>query len=185
MHSKTLAWRLRGRPLPPPEWAKRYELLSFARTFGLHTLVETGTYLGETVATLRRYFRRVVSIELQPTLYGRAAELFDSSENVEIVFGDSAEVLPGILEQLEDPALFWLDGHYSGGETARGTSVTPVLQELRYILGHRVTGHVVLIDDARLFGTDGYPSFSDVESEVLAAQPSRVIVVKDDIIRIF
>jgi hypothetical protein len=55
------------------------------------------------------------------------------------------------VRQLQEPALFWLDGHYSGVDTGKDELDTPVSAELEAILGSPVKGHVILIDDARCF----------------------------------
>ena len=90
-----------------------------------------------------------------------------------------------MLTKLSAPALFWLDGHYSGGATARAELDTPVIAELRAILGHPVKGHVLLIDDAREFvGANGYPTLAAVEEMIRAADPGASYDVRDDIIRV-
>jgi hypothetical protein len=72
-------------------------------------------------------------------------------------------VLPQIVAGLKKPALFWLDGHYSGDQTARGNLDTPVSQELQAILSAEVQGHVILIDDVRCFdGTHDYPHLDEL-----------------------
>ena len=58
--------------------------------------------------------------------------------------------------KLEEPTLFWLDGHYSGGVTARGSKETPILDEVDKILSTKESRHVLIVDDARCFGTDPY-----------------------------
>jgi hypothetical protein len=94
-------------------------------------------------------------------------------------------VLPGVLQQLERPALFWLDGHYSGGITAQADRHTPIVQELIHIFSSASPGHVVLVDDARCFGTDPqYPTLPRLRELVLGLRPDRVITTDDDCIRI-
>jgi hypothetical protein len=70
--------------------------------------------------------------------------------------GDSAAVLPRILDSLDQPTLFWLDAHPCSDRSVRDAPV-PLLAELAAIAGHRVEGHVILIDDMRLMGRAGYP----------------------------
>jgi hypothetical protein len=81
--------------------------------------------------------------------------------------------------------LFWLDGHYSGGITAKGRTDTPVAEELEHILTHPVMGHVVLIDDARCFvGQDHYPTLDELKEMILNKRPDWVFDVENDIIRV-
>ena len=69
----TLArWERRGRPIPPPYTVKRRMITEFARRFNCRTLVETGTFRGDTIWTLRNAFDRLYSIELDAGLYAAA-----------------------------------------------------------------------------------------------------------------
>ncbi len=178
-------WEKSGKLGPPPHLFKELTVKEYARRFSILTLVETGTYLGEMVHASRGEFRRIFSVELDRRLYGRAKEKFARFPHISIIHGDSGEVLPDILATITEPCLFWLDGHYSGGITAKGRSETPIMQELHHILNHSVEDHVVLIDDASLFaGWNGYPSLEELRDLVLRADREKVFEVRDDIIRI-
>ncbi len=107
-----------------------------------------------------------------------------ASGTFRLLQGDSATLLPGVLESLDGPALFWLDGHYMGGESGRGTEDTPVIAEMTALFAHPVRGHVVLIDDARLFdGTGGYPRLDEFTRWVQKQRPGTNVTVDGDIIR--
>ncbi len=188
-------WHARGSPLPPPHPVKRHAVLETARTFSLGTLVETGTFRGDMVAAMRPFFGRIVSIELSATLAAAARRRFAGSPQIEIIEGDSAAALRTVVATLDRPALFWLDGHYSGPGTARGEGDTPVIAELETIYASRqgcgaaALPHAVLIDDARLFGTDpAYPTIEGLR-RLLATLAGgigfvREVEVADDIIRL-
>jgi hypothetical protein len=122
------------------------------------TFIETGTYLGDTLEFLKDSFYELISIELSDEYYVKAIERFKTSPNIKIVHGDSGERLPEILKTIKEPCIFWLDGHYSSGNTARGEIDTPIYKEISAILGSSIKNHTVLIDDARLFfGKNDYP----------------------------
>lgn len=105
--------------------------------------------------------------------------------NVTILQGDSRKRLPQILAQTTQRCLFWLDGHYSGGVTARGAQVTPILNELDAIFKHPVQDHVVLIDDARNFTpANDHPTLNALREYVFARRPDLSFSVEDDIIRL-
>lgn len=179
------AWRRSGSPVPPPHLYKQKLLTSYASRYRLSTLVETGTYLGDMVFSLRKRFKTIISIELSSELCVRAQQRLREFPHVSIIEGDSSEVLPDILDGLKVPTLFWLDGHYSAGNTALGERETPVSAEMEAILNHPVPGHVVLIDDARNFdGTHDYPTLSSLRDYVHGAYPKADFSVKDDVIRI-
>lgn len=157
-------WVRRGRPAPPPHTVKVRNILAFSDLCGARILVETGTFHGATIAATMGYFRRAYSIELDPGLAAAACKRFESDQHVSIIHGDSAEVLPVLLPELPpEPICFWLDGHYSGPGTALGEDATPILKELLVIVSRRGPDNdLVIVDDARSFGCEGYPTFNEL-----------------------
>lgn len=107
-------WETRGRPLPGPGTFKHAVLRAYGQQFGLKTLVETGTYTGDTPAALKGDFDRIYSVELSRELARRAKKWFRHDSHITILQGDSTHRLPNVLMEISEPALFWLDGHYSG-----------------------------------------------------------------------
>ena len=183
--ASAVGWRLKGRPAPAPPHVKRRIVRDLTRRSAARTFVETGTYRGDTVAAVSRDVDQVISIELDQHLAEAAVHRFRGRGNVSILVGDSGQVLPEVVEGLDEPALFWLDGHFSGGVTALGGHVTPIEQELEAILEAGRPQHLVLIDDIRLFdGTDGYPTLDRIRELVAACRPGATVDVADDIARI-
>ena len=134
---------------------------------------------------LRDDFDHIYSIELSEELWANATTRFASNPSVEIVHGDSGVELAGLVPSLATPALFWLDGHYSAGVTARGPRDTPVMDELEHIFSTNELAHVALIDDAREFGRDpAYPTVEDVRQVVGRLRPGYGVSVADDAIRV-
>lgn len=145
--------------------------------------IETGTYHGETVEAVKHLYANVFSIEVDEALYRKACARFAADANVHIVQGDCASELPLILSELHEPAVFWLDGHYSGGETGKGVIEDPILISLNQIAAHPVKEHVIFIDDARTFdGREGRPDISDVFNHIKKINGRYVIRVQNDII---
>jgi hypothetical protein len=178
-------WRKNGRPVPPPHIVKQRVLKTHALAHNLKIFVETGTYLGDMVEAMKTHFARIYSIELDPVLFKRARERFRNDNYVTVLRGDSGICLKEIVQQLDKPSLFWLDGHYSGGITARGETDTPILSELACILGAEDFGHVVIIDDARCFGADpAYPHYQDLQRFIKLHRPHAQVSLEDDMIRI-
>ncbi len=179
------SWEANGRPAPPPAPVKHRAMRAYAEQFGLKVFVESGTYYGDTVEAVKPWFERVYSIELSRDLYEGAKKRFRSDRNVHLICGDSGEHIGALVKDIHQPALFWLDGHYSGGETAKGESDTPIYKELEHILSAPDLGHVILIDDAHCFGTlPDYPSIEDLMRFVHRFRPETEIQVEDDSIRI-
>lgn len=183
--SSVVRWITSGCPSLPPGLVKLHVCRAYARTFGLRLFVETGTCLGETAEWMARAGFRVWTIELDASLYTKARSRLARYPAVTVVKGDSADILPRLVHEIEEPALFWLDAHWSGEGTARETVDSPVMCEIDSILRHRVTGHVILIDDARLFlGRNGYPYLDDLLRTVRASRCYRA-EVSTDIVRVF
>jgi molybdopterin converting factor small subunit len=146
--------------------------------------IETGTYLGDTVEALKTKFKKVISIELGMDLYINAKERFLNDKNIEIFQGDSGKVLPQIVLGLKDPAIFWLDGHYSAGITAKGDKICPILEELDAIFDNSKLNHILLIDDARDFVGEGdYPTIERLTDYIKSKNERYKVQVKHDIIR--
>jgi hypothetical protein len=173
-------WRLRGSPRPKvPHLVKQRTLAHFAREFELHVLVEGGTNLGNMINAQKNRFRGIYSIERDDYLAARAKRKFAGQRNIHLFQGDSAEVLPKIIQTIKEPALFWLDAHW-GAESA------PIRQELECIYRHPIRNHVLLIDDARYFDGHGdYPSTEELRDQATREYPGSVVESKDDIVRIY
>ncbi|MCX5657391.1 MAG: hypothetical protein NTZ48_04100, partial [Candidatus Omnitrophica bacterium] len=168
---------------PPP--VKRMVLSFYLQRFGLNQFIETGTHFGDMLAYIARdKTMKCTSIELADHYYQSAMQRFASYTNVTLLHGDSGAVLPECVSNLQAPALFWLDGHYSGGTTVRGEVDTPVSAELKAILDSSIKTHVILIDDARCFnGTNTYPQLDEILRSV-RREGFHDIEVSADIIRI-
>ncbi len=194
-------WRALGSPIPPPLELKQATLRAYARAFGLRAFVETGTFKGETTWALKDEFDSVVSVEVYKPLADEAKALFAGTPHVNIIEGDSAREMPSILAGLHQPALFWLDGHITPGGS-KGKLKTPILIEIETILSHHIKGHVLVIDDARLFegahwplhkraetglrrllGRDAYPRLAAAIGLIRSLRPDMTVEVRMDSIR--
>jgi hypothetical protein len=169
---------------------RRAVLVRYAEMLDLHVLVESGTSTGDTPYYLRDNFNKIYTIECVNDIYNEAMQRLSPYSNIHTFWGDSAEVLPQILKELDEPALFWLDGHWSApGHNPEGRD-TPVEIELQLILAEEMLPHVILIDDARVFmeGADweteryDYPTLSWVRQYAWAHDYTYAL--RDDIIRL-
>jgi len=186
--SRALAkWEREGRPSPPPHIVKQQNLREYGQRYGLDVLVETGTFKGDMMEAMKADFRRLYSIELADHFHAEAVKRFSSEPKIEILHGDSGRVLSELVPKLDGPALFWLDGHYSAGNTARGDKDTPVMEELGHIFSRPDLKCAILIDDARLFegkSEQVYPSVEEVRQFVARHRPDWKVEVATDSIRI-
>lgn len=178
------AWERAGRPIPYPHIVKQLAIEAYQQKTGYRILVETGTFMGDMVDAQRYNFNKIYSIELSEELYNRAVDRFKNDNHIELLQGDSGERLEEVVRGLTEPAIFWLDGHYSGGITAQGSKVCPVNEELTAILRSPID-HCILIDDARCFGRDAdYPTLEEIRHQIDSNRKGYSVTVQDDIIRI-
>ncbi len=180
-----IEWERHGRSFPIPHIVKQHTVRSFAERFGLKVLIETGTYHGDMVEAMKGHFSQIYSIELSKELYEKANKRFAGEKKIKLIHGDSGIELGKLIGRLDQPALFWLDGHYSAGETAKGDKDTPIYEELTHIFNTPHGGHVIIIDDARYFGKDpAYPSIEALSNFIRTKRPDASIEIEDDSIRI-
>lgn len=178
-------WLEQGKPDEPPHIVKQITVKEYANRFGIKIFIETGTYFGDMIISVKDYFEKIFSIELSNELYKEAKHKFLYYKHISLYHGDSSTVLPEILSQVDEPCLFWLDAHYSEGITVKGKLETPILQELDCILKHKIIDHVILIDDARAFvGKNDYPTLKQLREFVESRLDNCFFDVKNDIIRI-
>lgn len=182
----------------------RSALLIHRNLIGAKTLIETGTYHGATVEMMIRAFDRIMSVDISKKCLDVANTRVERQDRfgrikgrepavVELVLGNSIEALPKFLDSLTGPCVFWLDAHVSGDLTSPDIEST-IMQELDIILNHPSSippngkkedlAHSILIDDARTMGTMGWPSISEIVSEVRSIKENIRIQVKYDIVQI-
>ena len=157
----------------------------YAKRFSINIFIETGTYLGSTVEAVKNKFEEIYSIELNKGLYLKAKQKFIKYKHINIILGDSSKKLPKILSNINSPCLFWLDAHYSGGNTSKTDVQTPITKELQCILNHPNKNHVILIDDSHEFtGKNDYPTVTELK-ELINQYEEKILIVKEDIMRIY
>lgn len=165
-------------------FTKHNTLRQLKNKYSLKTLVETGTYLGDTLYSLYNDFNHLYSIELSPEYYKKAKQRFNKYSKIHIIQGDSGKELFKLVPSLNEPVLFWLDGHYSGGLTAKGDKECPIYEELDAIFNSS-QNHVVVIDDARLFvGENDYPTINELKNFVSLKRPAYFFEIETDSIRL-
>ncbi len=85
--------------------------------YNLDTFVETGTLYGDGIDYALTYpFKHIHSIEIIPELALKASLKYSSNSRVTIHTGNSADVLPDIVDNIDGNILFWLDAHFPGAD---------------------------------------------------------------------
>ena len=177
-------WQLRGKPMRSPHLLKQRTVREYGGRYGLRILIETGTYYGEMISAMKNYFDRLYSMEFDPALAQRAVRIFARDLKIQILEGDSQQVLPALLKSLAQPALFWLDAGYYGWEGLKSDK-RRLSVELEAILRHPVKGHVILMDDAHgLDGKNGALTVPELKSRIESEFPGHKVEVDYDILRI-
>jgi len=150
---------------------KRAVLRAYFDRYQPKVVVETGIWAGGGSCM---QFAGEATVYLIDCDEDNCEQAHSSCPSAVVLCGDSADVLPHLLAQLEDyvrideimPALFWLDAHYVpeiDGEEHAVDHPTPLLAELQAILGwEHAARSVVLVDDLRLLGEPGWPSRAEL-----------------------
>ena len=153
-----------------------------------HCFIETGTYMGATARWASENFEKVITIENAPAIFQSTSKRYSAIGNIEFIFGHTTEKLKEIVPALDAPAIFWLDAHWSGGETYGSRDECPVLAEIG-IINASAHPHCILIDDARLFTAPPPPphdseSWPDISGLLAAinAIAGRYTVIFDDVV---
>lgn len=154
-------------------------MLTLKDLFKIKSFVESGTFLGGTTLEASKIFDKAYTVELSKELYLLARKTLSSCSNTRIYLGNSGILFYHILRNIPGPILLYLDGHWSEQNTAKGKSVTPIMDEIAAIKACKKNDCVIMIDDIRLFqeslypekiqGTcrDGYPPLSKVIQAIL------------------
>ena len=169
---------------PPGEIVLKLAELNNATVF-----VETGTFRGGTTRWASRYFDSVYTIEKSESIYDLHNKELAKLKGVKPLLGDSRELLPMVLAEIGVcKTIFWLDGHWSGGETAGADNECPLLGELSCLANRK--GDIILIDDARLFLSvpplphkpSEWPTIPEVIDALSSSGDRPFIQIIDDII---
>jgi len=159
---------------------ERYKLMDF---------IETGTYHGSTCVWAASCFDNVTTVEYCRELYDATIARHGNIQNINFIFGDSRSVLRTIVPNLTRPAVFWLDSHWSGGETYGENDQCPLIGEIHLIQKSKYA-HFIFIDDARLFMSppprphriEQWPSIDEVIEALKSSSHKYYIVIVEDVL---
>jgi hypothetical protein len=155
----------------------------------LTVFIETGTFQGDSVASVRRCFQDLHTCELSPELYAAATRRFAGDPAVHCHLGSSPARLRALARDHTDrPVMYWLDAHWCSADHAAGQeSQCPLLAELDAIAPLHPHS-VVWIDDARYFMAPppaplevaGWPTFQQVLDRLRSLSSTHELVVAND-----
>lgn len=124
---------------------------SFFKIEDCRVFLETGTFEGNTVqwAIDHNHFEKFYSVELDDGRYESCRSRFSTDDRVQILHGNTVDVLEGIVSQINQPTLIYLDAHPMGYDF-------PIIEESNIIISkfYNLDNLVVCIDDERLFSEE-------------------------------
>lgn len=160
---------------------------AFTDNLNIPNFVETGTYKGNSAIWAASNFDKVYTIEISPELSKYAASRPDAKENIEFIVGSSKTEMPKLVERINGPALYWLDGHWcmnAGGKDDE----CPLMDELIAI--SKLQDSIILIDDARCFlgllppphRAEDWPRIDEIFALIKEKFPEHTTTIVDDVI---
>ncbi len=157
------------------------EFRHLIKKFDIKTIIECGTYLGQTTEKLSELVPFVETIEVREDFYLQAESRLCTLPNVTMHLGDSPKVLDNRLSTvkhksptyLRTPYMLFLDSHWS--------YPTPLKGEFEVIAKHGKPA-VICIHDMQNPGdpTMGFDSYKDQEYTFEAIQPLIELVYGKD-----
>lgn len=136
------------------EYSEIQKVVVNAKHKSIKYFVETGTYMGDTTMMAAKHYEHVHTIEIHEGLYEQSkkrAEI-EGVENITFHLGDSLVVLPNIVPDVKEGAVFFIDAHISGMDSSwNGINRVPIMEELEIILSHGIGPSIIIIDDLRLW----------------------------------
>lgn len=151
--------------------------------------VEMGTHTGDTAEWASSFSKKVFTIELSPKYCEMSKTRLSQRSNVQCIFGDSSIAIRDLVAQSDSTWLYWLDGHFSFGDTAGAEMECPLLQELE-ALEKSKSIPCILIDDAKLILSppppphrqEDWPSFDDIVHALKKICPQYYITLTEDVL---
>ncbi len=185
MTKRTIHHYARSVTMGPPKEL----MLQLRDRYKLRDFIETGTFYGNTAVWAASNFDNVITVECSKAIYDRTKTRLDSMQNVNFIFGDSRSVLKEFVPKLKRPSMFWLDGHWSCGQTYGENDECPLIEEIGEINKSTHT-HFLFIDDARLFTSpppmphhiEQWPSIDKVIEAVKSSTHKYYVVLIEDLI---
>lgn len=139
--------------------------------------VETGTYGGAGVQkALDAGFQIIHSLDIEGHFVEEAKRRFFHCPQVHIWHKDSGKQLCEVINTIDEPITFWLDGH-NGWPSTDGSKNTPLIEELDQIKQHKIKTHTIMIDDLHCCDTIlfDFLSLDNIIQKVLEINPNYTI----------
>jgi hypothetical protein len=113
--------------------------------------VETGTLEGHTIFAMEPVFDELYTIEIKEEYFNNVSAKYQGTK-INFLLGDSSYLLMDLCSKLRKNTIFFLDGHWSSGDTGKGSKDCPLYEEIENIINYHIPEAIIIIDDVRLFG---------------------------------
>lgn len=145
-----------------------FDLRSITQIYGCRNLVETGTGIGTTLRSVKKFFNTLYSCEINPTLANICRiRFFLNGKKIQIFGSDSLSFLKKVFSIIDpkEPVLFWLDAHFPGMDYGLASFDDPCWQDIKFPLQSEIefiiqnrdcSSDVFIIDDLRIYKTDNF-----------------------------
>lgn len=157
-------------------YGEKIEVLrDYSVRYGLRTMIETGLYNGrgsgmEMQDLLDLYW--IIDCDPEQVEAARSNGFFATC-------GDTGEMFGVFISGVFRPCLFWLDAHLvANADEENGSSLGGELDAI--LAWPHAAQSVVLIDDIRMMGREGWPTLAEVLSR---CEPVWDVLVEADIVR--
>ena len=148
------------------------------------TYFETGLWYSHNIIFLRKYFSKIIGIELNMEFYKLSKKIFSKDKNVLILQGNSSVVIKSQLKYLKQKALFFLDAHYSNDCTSGKNLDNPIIHEINAIINHKIKNHTIIVDNLSelIKPNEGYPSIEIIKKLIRKNKYYKIFSLKNDLI---
>lgn len=124
------------------------------------TIIETGTYKGQSTREFSKLFNEVLTIELSKELSEIAKQNNVDCKNITYFVGESSKLLESVVSGVTTSYMLFLDAHGSGGDTVFSPNIgrfgSPVLEELDAVKAKLPS--ILAVDDLSDFtAIESYP----------------------------
>jgi hypothetical protein len=131
--------------------------------------IESGTYRGGTIFGMEKYFEKLYTVEISKNHYDETKSIYERGcegvPKINFYLGDSSIIFRELLPSIDEKAIFFLDCHWSAGDTGRGEKDCPLIEEIKCINKLFRNEAIIIIDDYSLFGKKLDQDWTDITKD--------------------